>query len=141
MLAPRRVAVPLLPKVKAELERLENQGVTFKVNEPTEWCAPMVVVPKPNGAVRICVDLTKLNESVCRERHILPSVEQILAQLNGEKIFRKLDANSGFHQIPLDKNQLFLPLSSRLMSDSVTIDCPSGLHLPQSIFGVVCQRY
>ena len=108
VLAPRRVAVPLLPKVKAELERLENQGVISKVNEPTEWCAPMVVVPKPNADVRICVDLTKLNGSVCRERHILPSVEQILAQLNGAKIFSKLDANSGFHQIRLDKESTLL---------------------------------
>ena len=68
-------AVPLLPKVKAELERMEKLGVISKVTTPTEWCAGMVVVPKPNGMVRICVDLTKLNKSVCRERHILPSVE------------------------------------------------------------------
>ena len=108
VLAPRRVAVPLLPKVKAELEQLENQGVISKVNEPTKWCAPMVVVPKPDGDVRICVDLTKLNGSVYRERHLLPSVEQILAQLNRAKIFSKLDANSGFHQIPLDKESTLL---------------------------------
>jgi len=40
----------------------------------------MVVVLKPSGAVRICVDLTKLNQSVQRECHIFPSVEQMLAQ-------------------------------------------------------------
>ena len=92
---PRRIALPLLPKVKAELQRMEDLGVISKVKEPTEWCAGMVVVPKANGKVRICVDLTKLNESVCRERHILPSVEQTLAQIGGAKIFSKLDANSG----------------------------------------------
>ena len=57
---PRRVPVPLMPKVKLELGS-------------SDWCAGMV---EQNGKVRICVDLTKLNESVCRERHILPSVEQ-----------------------------------------------------------------
>ena len=98
---PRRVAVPLLPKVKAELERMEKLGVISKVTTPTEWCAGMVVVPKPNGMVRICVDLTKLNKSVCRERHILPSVEQVLAQIGNAKVFSKLDANSGFWQIEL----------------------------------------
>ena len=66
---PRRVALPLLPKVKAELHRMETLGVISKIEEPTEWCSPMVVVPKPNGTVRICVDLTKLNESVQRERY------------------------------------------------------------------------
>ena len=49
---PRRVAVPLLPKVKAELERMEKLGVISKVTTPTDWCAGMVVVPKPNGTVK-----------------------------------------------------------------------------------------
>ena len=68
----------------------------------------VVVVPKNNEKVRICVDLTKLHESVCRERHILPSVEQILAHVSGAKIFSKLDANSEFHQIPLSKDSALL---------------------------------
>ena len=98
---PRRVALPLLPKVEAELQRMEALGVISKIEEPTQWCSPMVVVPKQNGTVRICVDLTKLNESVQRERLLLPSVEQTLAQISGAKYFSKLDANSGFWQIQL----------------------------------------
>ena len=53
---------------------MEALRVITKIEEPTEWCSPIVVVPKPNGKLRICVDLTKLNTSVCCERHILPSV-------------------------------------------------------------------
>ena len=98
---PRRVAVPLLASVKQELQRMETLGVIAKVEQPTEWCAGMVVVPKSNGKVRICVDLTRLNESVQRERHPLPAVDQTLAQLASAKVFSKPDANSGFWQIPL----------------------------------------
>ena len=105
---PRRVAIPLLPKVKAELERMEEMGVVSRVSEPTEWCAGMVVVPKSGGKVRICVDLTRLNECVSRERHLLPAVEQTLAQLAGAQVFTKLDANSGFWQIPLAKESALL---------------------------------
>jgi hypothetical protein len=43
---------------------MQELGVVSKVTEPTEWCVGMVVVPKPNGQVRICVDLTRLNQSV-----------------------------------------------------------------------------
>jgi len=93
---PQRIAVPLLPKVKQEIECMIKMGVITKVTEPTEWCAGMVVVPKPSGKVRICVDLTKLNANLCREQHVLPSVETILAQLGDAKYFSKLDANSGF---------------------------------------------
>ena len=48
---PRRVALPLLPKVKAELERMEKLGVISKVDTPTEWCAGIVVVPKSNNDI------------------------------------------------------------------------------------------
>ena len=61
---PRRVPVPLLTKVKEELSRMEQMQIISKVDESTEWCAGMVVVPKANGKVRICVDLTNLNESI-----------------------------------------------------------------------------
>ena len=43
----------------------------------------MVVVSKTNGRVRICVNLTKLNENVYREHYILLSVEQTLTQIGG----------------------------------------------------------
>ena len=63
---PRRVALPLMSKVKAELERMENLGVISKVDISTDWCAGMVVIPKPDGKIRICVDFTKLNERLLR---------------------------------------------------------------------------
>ena len=105
---PRRVAISLMQPVKDELERMERLGVIARVSEPTEWYAGMVVVPKPNKKVRICVDLTRLNQSVCRERHPLPAVEQMLAQLAGARVFSKLDANSGFWQIPLSRESALL---------------------------------
>ena len=52
---PRRVPIPLLPKVKEELRRMENMGVITRIDEATDWCAGMVVVPKTSGKVRICV--------------------------------------------------------------------------------------
>jgi len=98
---PRRVPVPLLSKVKEELSRMEQMQIISKVDEPTEWCTGMVVVPKANGKVRICVDLTKIDESILREYHPLPSIDHTLALLAGATIFSKLDANSGFWQIGL----------------------------------------
>lgn len=47
----------------------------------------MVVAPKPNGKIRFCVNLTKLNESVMRERYQLPTVDESLARLAGGRFF------------------------------------------------------
>lgn len=83
---------------------MEAMGVISKVEEPTPWCAGMVVVPKKSGTIRICVDLKPLNESVLREVHPLPRVDETLAQLTGAEVFSKLDANSGFWQVPLSES-------------------------------------
>ena len=100
----RNVPIPLCVKVKQELTRMEKLGVISKVDKPTRWCAGMVVVPKKSGDVRIYVDLKPLNESVLRETHPLPGVYETLAQLTGATVMSKLDANSGFWQIPLSKD-------------------------------------
>ena len=76
-------------------------GVIKKIEQLTDWCARIVVVPKSNGGLQICVDLTKLDASVRRERHVLPAVDQIVAQLSGAKVFTKLDANARFWKIKL----------------------------------------
>ena len=79
--------------MKTELDKLQKLGVIVPVKEATPWCAPIVVALKSNGTVRICVDLTNLNKAVCRERHILPSVDNILGQMAGATVFSKIDAN------------------------------------------------
>ena len=98
----RRVPAHLQDKVKAELDRMVDMGVISPVTSPTDWCAPMVTVTKPNGKVRICVDLKHLNSSVKRSHFMLPTIEDTLSKLAGAKVFSSLDCASGFWQIPLD---------------------------------------
>ena len=103
----RNIPLPLCDKVKQELDVMEAQGVISKVQQPTPWYAGMVVVKK-NGGVRICVNLKPLNRCILREHHPLPKVDEILGQLTGATVFSKLDANSGFWQVPLaEKSRLF----------------------------------
>lgn len=78
-----RVSLALIGKVKAQLKDMEGKALSGKVEEPTAWCLAMVVVPKSNGEVRICVDVTNLNKAVERKRLIFPSVEETLGRLSG----------------------------------------------------------
>ena len=88
-----------------ELDCMWRLEVIEPVETPTEWCAGMVVVSKSNGRVRICVDLTKLNDNV----YAIPCQLWItLAQIAGARVFSKLDPNSGFWQIPLSKESALL---------------------------------
>ena len=73
--APRRVPLPLQTKVKMELERLQDLDVIRPVTTPTDWCAPIVVVPnEKKDAIRLCVDLTKLKE--CQARKLPISIHR-----------------------------------------------------------------
>ena len=109
---PRRVPYPLLPKVKVELDRMVEQGVISKVVRPTDWCSGLVVVPKANKTdVRLCVDLTQLDKAVKREFYPMSSVDDSLAKLSNAQYFTRLDANSGFWQIPLDTESQLLTTS------------------------------
>ena len=136
---PRRIALPLMDKTKKELRRMEDAGVIVRVEQPTDWCAHMVVVPKKDD-VRICVDLTKLNESVRRERHEMPYVEYTLGQLSDARIFSKLDANSGFWQVPLADESALLTTFITPLEDSLSSDCPSAFHQRRNTSREGCLR-
>ena len=60
-------------KVKRKLDEMVKKDIITPLgDEPTEWyCQPLVIVPKPSGDVRICVDLTKLNKFI--DRPIYPT--------------------------------------------------------------------
>ena len=93
---------PVKSEKKKKITRLEKIGVIEKINEPTDWCVPMVLVWKKSRGARICTDFKRLSAAVKREHYILPSVKDIMHYLKEATIFSKLDATSEFFQIPLD---------------------------------------
>ena len=59
-------------EVREQLETMVQQGVIeLLCDQPSEWCHPLVIVPKSSGSVRICVDMTKLNKRVARATYPL----------------------------------------------------------------------
>lgn len=99
---PRRVPLPLMKKVQEKIKLIEPLDIIEPIDEPTEWCLRIVVVPKADKKVRICVDLTRQNEAVHREIYYeMLIVEETLGSLPKGSVFSKLDANSRFHQIVL----------------------------------------
>ena len=97
----RRIPFHLRKKVSVELKKLEQQGIIEKVEGPTPWVSPLVVIPKKNGDVRLCVDMRMPNQAIQRERHPSPTVDDLVDALNGATIFSKLDLRSGYHQLSL----------------------------------------
>ena len=99
---PRRVPQALQQRLKETLDRLESSEIITKVNKPTDWVQSLVIVEKPNGSLRLCLDPRDLNKVLKREHHLIPSAEDIISRLEGKKLFSVLDLKDGFWQVPLD---------------------------------------
>lgn len=95
----RRIPVALETMVDKKLDELLHQGVIEPVNEPAKWISPVVVVPKGDNDVRICVDMRRANEAVERENYPLPTFEDFLPHLAKAKVFSRLDVRNAFHQV------------------------------------------
>ncbi|XP_035226802.1 uncharacterized protein LOC118199115 [Stegodyphus dumicola] len=93
---PRRVPQTLQPKLKDTLDKLEREGIVSKVNKPTDWVQSLVIVEKPNGSLRLCLDPTDLNKVIKREHYQIPSPDDIISRLEGKKVFSVVDLKDGF---------------------------------------------
>ncbi|CAB4028566.1 Transposon Ty3-I Gag-Pol poly [Paramuricea clavata] len=89
---------------------MEKDDIIEKTEGPTPWVSPIVVVPKPKSPndVRICVDMRAVNKAIQRERHITPTIDDVIADLNDAKVFSKLDLNQGYHQLELSEESRYV---------------------------------
>ena len=106
--APRRVPVALRDRLKKTLDCMVQQGIIVPVTSPTPWISSMVVVPKKNGTLRICLDPKDINKAILREHYPLPMIEDIATRLHGAKLFTILNVLCGFWYVPLDESSSFL---------------------------------
>ena len=95
----RPVSYAALPLLDQELTRLEQSGVIVPVSY-SAWAAPIVVVRKANGTIRVCGDFsTGLNAALQAHCYPLPLPEDIFTMLNGGTQFAKLDLADAYFQI------------------------------------------
>ncbi|XP_053376976.1 uncharacterized protein K02A2.6-like [Mercenaria mercenaria] len=104
----RRLPFSLREKVEQKIEDLESKDIIEKTTGPTPFVSPLVVVPKGNNDVRICVDMRQANRAILRERHPIPTVDEVIHDMNSATIFSKIDLKEGFHQIELEESSRYI---------------------------------
>lgn len=100
----RRVPFGLYERLERTLVDLEKREIISKVDYPTEFVNSMIIVEKPNGSLRICIDPKHLNCQILREHYKIPTSDEIMSRLSNKKVFTVVDMREGFWQIRLDKN-------------------------------------
>ena len=89
-----------IPPIQEEINKLIECGFIYEIEHPT-WVSPIVVVPKKNGKLRVCIDLKKVNAATCCDHYPLPFSEHILERVAGKEAYSFLDGYSGYNQISI----------------------------------------
>lgn len=131
---PRPIPFARMESTKLELERLQKLKIIEKVSL-TDWAAPIVIVPKPDGSVRICGDFKQtINPCMKIDQHPIPNIEEIFSRLNGGEKFTKIDFSDAFLQVELEEDSKMLTTISTPFGFFKYCRMPFGISNAPAIF-------
>ena len=90
--------------IEAEVKRMLDQGVIQKSSSP--YASPPVLVGKPDGTVRFCINYRAINKITQQDRYPLPRIDELLASVKSSKFFISFDLVSGYWQIPMAEEDI-----------------------------------
>ena len=85
-------------RVKEEIDKLLKAGFIHPVKQAT-WLSPIVVVPKKNGKIRVCVDVVTITDAFP-----LPFTDNVLDAVVGHDMYSFLDGFSGYSKVLMHPN-------------------------------------
>jgi hypothetical protein len=100
--------------IKSEVDKMFKAGIIRKSNSP--WNSPIILIPKPDGSVRLCVDYRSLNKVTVTDTFPLPLIRDILDRLRGAEWYSMIDLRAGFWQCAMEEESI--PLTSFSTPDS-----------------------
>nr|XP_025684673.1 uncharacterized protein LOC112785421 [Arachis hypogaea] len=99
-----RMAPIELTDLKTQLEELLNKR--FIRPSVSQWGAPVLLVKKKDGGMRLCVDYRQLNKVIVKNKYPLPRIDDLMDQLQGAGVFSKIDLRSSYHQIRVKEDDI-----------------------------------
>ncbi|GFV34898.1 retrovirus-related Pol polyprotein from transposon 17.6 [Trichonephila clavipes] len=102
--------------LKQEIDRLLSEGIIEECESP--YASPVVLIPKPNGTFRLCIDYRKLNEITVADTYPLPRMDDLLHQAKLTPFMSTLDLRAGYHQVKVHVED----------QDKTAFVCPFGTY-------------
>ena len=130
----RRLSIAVKDKVRIKLEQMVDQGIIVQEPEPSLWISALIVVTKPNGDIRICIDPKPLNKALRRNHYPLPTIDDVIPDLKQAKVFSTIDAKDGFWHVELDEESSKLTTFLTPLGNSVGCVYPAEFLLLRKNF-------
>jgi len=94
--------LPIRTKADNVIDKYHDEDIIEDVSGPTEWLANPVYTPKADPTdIRMNIDMRDANKAIRRERHVIPTLEELRHDLNGAVVFSVMDQNCGYNQYSL----------------------------------------
>ena len=103
-LPPYRMAPAELKELKTQLQELVDKGFISPSISP--WGAPVLFVKKKDGTWRLCINYRQLNKVTIRKKYPLPRIDDLFDQLQGARVFSKIDFRSRYHQLRIRESDI-----------------------------------
>ncbi|PIK35124.1 hypothetical protein BSL78_07264 [Apostichopus japonicus] len=88
--------------LQEEVRKMIDMGVIEPSNSP--YSSPVVLVPKPDGTKRFCVDYRKLNKVTTYEAEPMQTMTEIFSELSNDKYFSRIDLTKGYWQVEMTQS-------------------------------------
>ena len=111
-----------------------SHGIIKRSN--SEWAAPMVIVKKKDGTLRICVDYQRLNAKTCGDAYPMPRISDLIDQLGAAKYITTLDLTKGIGKCQLQKKISAKLLLSHHSGGLNLLECHLVSKVPQLLSSV-----
>ena len=105
----RRIPHNMKKKLNEKLREMREDGIIEKVDGATPWLSPLVLIPKPKtDDVRLVLDMRVPNTALIRRRIKISTVDEILHQMEGAKVFTEVDLSQGYLQLTLAEESRYI---------------------------------
>lgn len=135
---PYRVPERLVEPLKEEIKMMKE----LRVIEPSssEWSSPMVIIPKKDGSLRVCIDFRKLNAQSKFDAYPMPRIDDLLEKIGRAQYITTLDLCKGYWQVPLNpQSRPYSAFRTPLGLYQFTV-LPFGLHGAPATFQRLMDR-
>ena len=135
---PYRIPERLLEPLRKEIRTMKELGVIEA--SCSEWCSPVVIVPKKDGTLRVCMDFRKLNAVSRFDAYPMPRIDDLIERIGRARYITTLDLCKGYWQVPLEeKSREYTAFQTPMGLFQFTV-MPFGLHGAPATFQRLMDR-